>query len=167
MNGFKQALTTFWSERNQRERNMLTLAATVILLGLIYILLIDPAVGGRKDLERKLPGLRQQAAEVQALAKEASAGGAKTTLPAPPPMTKESLDAALARKGLKSQNLAVTGEIAKLQLNGASFSGLIDWLADVQRTARISVVDANVEAQAQADVVNASLTLRQLRTESQ
>lgn len=166
MNGLKQSLSAFWAERNQRERNMLAAAITVIVLGLLYTLLIDPAVSGRKDLERRLPVLRQQAAEVQALSKEASAGGAKTSVPAPPPMTRESLEASLARQGLKSQNLAVTGEIAKLQLNGASFSGMVSWLADMQRTARISVVDANVEAQAQADTVNATLTLRQQRGET-
>lgn len=166
MNGLKQSLTAFWAERNQRERNMLMAAVTVVVLGLLYTLLIDPAVSGRKDLERRLPVLRQQAAEVQALSKEASAGGPKTAVPAPPPMTRESLEASLTHQGLKAQNLAVTGEIAKLQLNGASFSGMVSWLADIQRNARISVVDANVEAQAQADTVNATLTLRQQRGET-
>lgn len=166
MNGLKQFLSTFWSERNQRERNMLMAASAVIVLGLLYALLIDPALSGRKDLESRLPTLRQQTAEVQTLAKQAAALGGQAS-PAPaPPMTRESIESSLVRKGLKPQNLTLTGELAKVQLNAASFAALIDWLTEMQRTARLSVVDANVEAQAQTDTVNATLTLRQQRSES-
>jgi general secretion pathway protein M len=164
MNGLKQSLSTFWGERNQRERNMLMAAAGVVVLGLLYALLIDPALGGRQDLERRLPALRQQAAEVQAMAKDAAALGSKTVA-APAPMTKESIEASLGRKGLKPQNVTLTGELAKVQLTGASFAALVEWLTEAQRSARLSVVDANVEAQAQPDTVNAMLTLRQQRSE--
>lgn len=164
LSGLKQSLSTFWNERNKREQNMLLAGLVVVVLGLVYALFIDPALSGRKDLEKKLPALRQQAAEVQAMARDASTATPKTggLVPA---MTKESIEASLARNGLKAQNVAVTGEMAKLQLNNASFAGTVDWLLDMQRTARVSVVDANVEAQAQPDTVNASLTLRQQKSE--
>jgi general secretion pathway protein M len=159
MNELKQTVLTFWDARNKRERNMLTLAIVAIVFGLFYLLLIDPATSGRADLAKKLPVLRQQAAEVQAMAKEASAVRSKTA-PAPAVVTKESLEASLARKGLKPENLSVTGELVKLQLSSASFAGTIDWLDEMQRTARLSVVDAKFDAQAQVDTVNATLTLR-------
>jgi general secretion pathway protein M len=159
VSGLKQAISTFWGERNQRERNMLMLAMVAIVLGLFYLLLIDPATSGRADLAKKLPALRQQAAEVQALAKEAGTLSAKTAAP-PATLTKESLEASLARQGLKAQNLSVTGEMVKVQLSSASFAGTIDWLAEIQRTARLSVVDAKFDAQTQVDTVNATLTLR-------
>jgi general secretion pathway protein M len=162
VNGLKQSVSTFWSERNQRERNMLLAAMMVVVFGLFYMLLIDPAMSGRKDLEKKLPALRQQAAEVQAMAKEASRLSGKTAAPAAT-VTKESLEASLARKGLKPQSVALTGEIVKVQLSSASFAGTIDWLDEMQRTARLSVVDANIETQAQPDTVNAILTLRRQR----
>jgi general secretion pathway protein M len=158
-NELKQTVSTFWDARNQRERNMLTLAIVAIVFGLFYLLLIDPATSGRADLAKKLPVLRQQAAEVQAMAKEASAVRSKTAA-APAVVTKESLEASLARKGLKPENLSVTGELVKLQLSSASFAGTIDWLDEMQRTARLSVVDAKFDAQAQVDTVNATLTLR-------
>lgn len=164
--GLKQSFSTFWSARNQRERRMLSLAAVVVLLGLVYALLIDPAMSGRTDLEKRLPVLRQQAAEVQALAKQAAAAPASAASTTPPAaMTRESLDASLSRKGLKAQNLSVTGELAKLQLSGVSFAALVDWLTELQGAPRISVLDANIEAQAQPDTVNATLTLRQQRGE--
>ncbi|RJF99902.1 type II secretion system protein M [Noviherbaspirillum saxi] len=165
MSGFRQSFSGFWSARNKREQNMLTAAAIVIVLGLLYVLLIDPALSGRKDLEKSLPALRQQAAEVQALSKEAAAAGTGTSTAPVPPMTRESLEASLASKGLKPQTLTLTGELAKLQLNAASFSGMVDWLADMQRTARVSVVDAIIEPQSQQDTVNATLTLRQQKPE--
>jgi general secretion pathway protein M len=160
VNGLKQAVSTFWNERNQRERNMLTLAIIAILVGLFYVLLIDPAASGRKDLEKKLPALRQQAAEVRAMAKEATELSGKAAAAPPAAVTRESLEASLTRKGLKPQNLSVTGEMVKLQLASVSFADTVDWLDEMQRTARLSVVDANFDAQAQPDTVNATLTLR-------
>lgn len=160
MNSLKQSASTFWSERNQRERTMLTVAFAVIVVGLFYVLLIDPALSGRQDLEKKLPALRQQAAEVQAMAKEATALAGKTAAAPAAPATRESLQASLTRKGLKAQNVSVTGELVKVQLTGVSFAGTVDWLDEIQRTARLSVVDATVDAQAQPDTVNATLTLR-------
>lgn len=164
--GLQQAFSGFWNERNQRERRMLSLAAAVVVLGLLYALLIDPALSGRADLEKRLPAMRQQAAEVQALARQAANAPAAATNTAPaPPMTRESLEASLSRKGIKAQNLSVTGELAKAQFSGVSFAALVDWLTELQGVPRISVLDANVEAQAQPDTVNATLTLRQQRGE--
>jgi general secretion pathway protein M len=165
--GMKQTLSTFWSERNKREQNMLAATMVVAVLGLLYVLFIDPAISGRADLEKRLPQLRQQAAEVQALSKEASALGGKTTAAPPPAMTRESIETSLSRKGLKAQSVTVSGELAKLQLNDVPFSATTEWLAEVQKTARMSVVEAVVEAQQQPDMVNANLTLRQQRGENQ
>lgn len=164
LSGLKQSLSTFWSERNKREQNMLLAAIAVIVLGLIYVLFIDPAISGRSEMAKKLPALRQQAAEVQALARESSTAARKNAGPVTT-MTKESVEAALAGKGLKPQSVTVTGEMAKVQLNSVSFAGITDWLADMQRSARVSVVDAKVEALTQPDMVNASFTLRQQKSE--
>ena len=156
----KQQATTFWEERNQRERTMLLVAAVAILVALIYLLLIDPALSGRVDLKKRLPALRQQSAELQALSKDAAALTATASAPVAK-MTRESLDAALARKGLKAQSVNFSGDLAQVQLTGASFAGIVEWLDELQRTARVSVVDATVDAQAQPDTVNAKFALRQ------
>lgn len=166
INAWKLQATVFWNERNKREQNMLAAGIAVVVITLIYMLLLDPAMSGRSDLAKKLPALRQQSAEVQELAREAQALGSKTTAPAPA-VTRESLDASLAGKGLKAQNLAVTGELIKVQFNGASFAAIVDWLSELQRSARVTVLDANVEAQAQADIVNGSFTLRQQRSDAE
>ena len=169
--GLKQSFATFWNARNKRERNMLSIAAAVVVLGLLYALFIDPALSGRETLERRLPALRQQSAEVQALAKEAAGAGANAnananaSTPPPPPITRERLEASLSEKGLKAQNLSLTGELARVQLAGVSFASTVEWLAELQRTSRVAVVDAVVEAQAQPDTVNATLSLRQQKAQ--
>ncbi|HEY0847701.1 MAG TPA: type II secretion system protein GspM [Noviherbaspirillum sp.] len=165
INGLKQSLSTFWNERNKREQNMLLAAIAAVVLGLVYALLIDPAFSGRTDLEKKLPALRQQAAEVQALAKEATAFSGKAA-PTPPAITRESIETSLARNGLNAQNVTLTGELVKLQMNDVSFSATVEWLTEMQRTARVSVVDAIVEAKEKPDTVNATFTLRQQRGDS-
>lgn len=164
--GLKQSLSAFWRERNKREQNLLLAAIAVIVLGLIYALLIDPAVSGRADLEKRLPAMRQQAAEVQSLSKDAAALSGKANTP-PPAMTRERIESSLARKGLKAQSVSLSGELAKVQLNGVPFSATVEWLSEMQRDARLSVVEATLDAQAQPDMVNAALTLRQQRSEAQ
>lgn len=163
LDAYRQRAATFWGARNKRERNLLTIAAVVIIAGLFYALLIDPALSGRSQLEKQLPALRRQAAEVQSLTREAT--NLKSNAVAPSPATKESVESSLNSRGLKPQNVIVNGELVRVQLNGASFAGLIDWLTEMQRTARLAVLDANIDGQAQVDTVNANLTLRQQRGE--
>jgi general secretion pathway protein M len=177
---FAQSARAFWNERNARERGMLAAAATVVVLGLVYVLLLDPALNQRAQLEQQLPALRQQAAEVRALTREAGAAGARASAPVPA-VTRASLDASLARRGLKAQEITVSGEVARVRFDNASFADLVDWLADMHRSARLAVAEAKIEAGGQGqdgsqaegqsaaqaanqlDRVSAAFTLRQQR----
>jgi general secretion pathway protein M len=162
----KQSMASFWGERNTREQHMLIAAMAAIVLGLLYVLLIDPALSGREILQKQLPALRQQAAQVQALSKEAAALGSKTAAP-PAPMTRESIESSLNRKGLKPQSVTLTGNQARVQLSGVSFADPVQWLDEMNKGARVSVMEATVNAQEQAGIVNATLTLRQQGGERQ
>lgn len=160
----KQSFAEFWALRNARERAMLAAATAVVALGLSYALLIAPALSGREQLGKNLPSLRQQAAQLQALSKEAAAFAGKSAPPGAA-MSKEGIEAALARNGLKPQSVLLTGDLAKVQLAAASFAATLNWLDETQKTARLSVVDANIVALDKPDTVNALLTLRQQRNE--
>ena len=165
LNQSSQSLAEFWMARNARERVILAAAAGAAALGLFHALLIDPALTGRDQLHKTLPELRQQAAQLQVLSKEAAALSGKSAAPVTA-ISGESIKTALVRKGLKPQSVLLTGDLAKVQLTGVSFAGTLEWLDDMQKTARISVVDANIVALAQPDMVNATFTLRQfLRNE--
>jgi general secretion pathway protein M len=159
------AANAFWNDRSLRERKQWVAIGSVILLALIYLLLIDPALSGRAQLSKSLPELRQKAADMQQLAREAALLSA--TVPAlPPPLSKEGIETSLAARGLKAQSVIVTDEVLRLQLNATSFAALVDWLGESQKSLRLSVVDATVAAQPGSDVVNATLTLRQQKNES-
>ena len=156
---FKQSFSEFWAGRDARERVMLTAAAAVVVLGLIYATLIAPAVTGREQMNKNLPLLRQQVAQLQALAKEAAALAAQ---PAPPlaVMSKESISTLLMRNNLKPQSVMLSGDQVEVQLTAASFASTLAWLDEMQKSARLVVVEANIVALPQADMANAKLTLR-------
>jgi general secretion pathway protein M len=156
----RQTFSEFWAQRDARERTMLAMAVLVVAFGIVYALLIDPALSGRDRLNKDLPLLRQQVAQMQALSKQAAALSSKSAA-ALPPMSRDNIEAALARNGLKPQSVMLTGDFAKVQLAAASFAGTMDWLDDMQKTALLSVVDANIVALPQPDMVNATFTLRQ------
>ena len=166
------SFSEFWAVRDARERMMLAVAALVVTIGLAYTLLIDPALSGRDRLNKNLPMLRQQVAQMQALSREAAAlsgksasalaGKSATPLIA---MSKQNIEAALARNGLKPQSVMLTGDFSKVQLASVSFAGTLNWLDEMQKTALLSVVDANIVALDKPDMVNATFTLRQQRND--
>jgi len=164
LNQSRQSFSEFWAVRDARERAMLAVAALVVTVGLAYALLIDPALSGRDQLNKNLPVLRQQVAQMQALSKEAAALSGKSASPLIA-MSKENIEAALARNGLKPQSVMLTGDFAKVQLAAASFSGTLNWLDYMQKSALLSVVDANIVALDKPDMVNATFTLRQQRND--
>jgi len=163
----KQSATAFWAERNQRERTMLLVAGVVVVIALFYLVLIAPAMSGRADMTKRLPALRQQAAELQALSKDTAALSTKASAPVTK-ITRENVEASLSRQGLKAQNIVFAGEdTVRLQFTGASFSTLVSWFDHVQRSARVSVIDATIDPQTQPDTVNAGVTLRQQSAQTQ
>ena len=164
MNQFRQLLSEFWAARDTRERTLLASAAAVAAFGLIYALLIGPALAGRNQLSESLPVLRQQAAQLQALSKEAVALSGKSATPAAT-ISRGSIEAALARNGLKPQNIMLAGDIAKVQLAAVSFAGTLNWLDEMQKNTLLSVTDANIVALSQPGMIDAALTLRQHRDE--
>ncbi len=155
-----QSFSAFWAARDARERALLALVASVMSLGLVYAVLIDPALSGRERLNNNLPALRLQVAQMQTLLKEATALSGKSAVPLTA-ISKENIEAALAHNGLKPQSVLLTGDVAKVQLSAVSFIATLHWLDDMQKTALLSVVDANIVALPQPDMVNGTFTLRQ------
>ena len=167
----RQSFSEFWMTRNARERAILAGAALVVTFSLAYVLLIAPALAGREQLNKNLPKLRQQVAWMQALSKEATTISQKAGLSArgssgaPLAISRAAIDATLARNGLKAQNVMLTGDFVKIQFASVSFSGTLQWLDDMQKNAFLFVVDANIVALAQADMVNGTFTLHQQRND--
>lgn len=157
---YRARASAFWLARTEQERRLLAIGAVVVVLGLFYGVLLSPALEGREKLSKELPELRQQAAELQAMALEAAALRGQNTIE-PTPMTRDSLTAGLTARGMTAQSVNITGEYAKVQLNNVAFAGIVVWLDAVRNESRIAVQDANFTAQDTAGMVNATLTLRQ------
>ena len=156
----KERLAVYWLARTEQERKYLTVGGAIVLAALVYMIFIDPALAGRTELRQKLPELRQEAAELQALALEASQLAGRPA-PQPAPMTREALAASLATRSINPQSLTLTGEFAKLQVSNVSFANLVMWLDAQRRENRISVQDMTVTALGAPGQVDASLTLHQ------
>ena len=154
------SISEFLAARTARTRALLAVAAIAGSLSLVYGAMIDPALTGRESLYKELPVLRQQALQMQLLSKESAA------LSAPPAvmliaMSKEAIETDLARNGLQATSVMLTGNYAKVQFAAASFGSVLNWLDEWQKSARVSVVDADIVALAQPDTVNATFTLQQ------
>lgn len=158
--GWRLRAETFWAARTQQEQKFLAVGGVVVGVLLFYAILVGPALDGRAALQKSLPKLRQDAAEVQALAGQAARVKQQSVLQVPP-MTRDGLSASLAARGLNPASLSLTGEYAKLQLNGAQFAGLVSWLDALRRENRIAVQEASITAKDEAGLVDASITLHQ------
>lgn len=156
----RERALTYWLARTDQERKFLAVGAGIVLVSLVYALLLAPALEGRESLQRSLPNLRQQAAQLQTMAAEASTLAANPVPPGPP-MTRESLTASMTQRGLTAGSITMTGEYAKIQFNGVSFANLVSWLDAQRRENRVQVQDAAFTALAAVGQVDATLTLRQ------
>jgi len=156
----QESVALFWSERDARERSMLGIGMLAVLLLLVYAILFAPALKGRAQLNKDLPTLRQQGAEMQALAKQALQLNGSAAIQ-PESVSQESIAASLTARGMKPKNLSVNDGLVRLQLDPVSFSNLLSWIDERQKVSRMTVLDANFIAAPQLDTVNATLTLKQ------
>ncbi len=160
MAGQERALNAarrFWTERILRQRRILAVGAALLGLLLCWLLLVEPALDGRAYWRQRLPALRAERAQMQALAQQASAAPPPRTVPPP---DRPSLERSLAGAGLKPQALTVADALVRVKLADVSFSALADWLQQSQRDARLAVTEATVNARERIDRVDATLALR-------
>lgn len=160
ISGLRERATAYWIARTEQERKFLLVGGAVAALALFYLVLLEPALEGREQLRRSLPELRQQAAQLEALAGEARAVAGQPAT-AVTPVTREALAASMSARGLNPASLSVSGEYTKVQLSNVSFANLMAWLDAQRRDSRLMVQDAQFTAQTALGQVDATLTLRQ------
>lgn len=156
----QQSMQAFWAGRTAQERKLLSIGAAVAGVALVYAVFFEPAWNGRIALQKSLPELRQKAAVLQSLAREAGELSRQAPVQVAS-MNREGLDASLKARGLAPQSLSLTGEYARVQLNGVPFSNVMLWLDGLRREGRIAVQDAKITAQGKAGQVDATISLHQ------
>lgn len=156
----RDSALAYWQQRDMRERRLLMLTSLVVLAAIVYSALIEPALSGRAGLQKQIPLLRQQVAEMAVLSKQ-SAQLNTAMAESIPAITREAVESSLVRWAVKPQALAVSEDTVRLQLPAIAYSGLMEWLLEMQKTARLTVEDARVTALPEPGMVSVTLTLRQ------
>jgi general secretion pathway protein M len=151
-----------WNKREPKERRILAALALVVLVSLIFLIGVFPARQNIDKLEKDLPRLKQQAAEMSALAGQ-YAQMAQAMAENIPPITRELVESTLSRRNIKTQTISVTNEIVRVQINSVAYSNLMEWLLEVQKVARLSVEEVKLTTASEQGQVTAVLTLRQQR----
>jgi general secretion pathway protein M len=131
-----------WQALAGRERRLLVLAVTVVLLFLTWVLAVQPAWRTLASAPAQLDTLDAQWQTMQRLA--ADARGLRAASPVSPEQSAAALKAATDRLGDKGK-LALQGERAVLTINGASTAQLRDWLAEARSGARARPLEANLQ----------------------
>ncbi|HEX8478727.1 MAG TPA: type II secretion system protein M [Telluria sp.] len=156
----RDRFAVMWLARTPQERTFLTVGAAILGVTFFYLALLAPAIEGRAQLKRSLPELRQQAAQLRTMADEARALAGQAPAQVAP-LSRETVTASLTARGLAPQNLSVTGNYAKFQLENVAFANLMAWLDEQRRTTQLGVEEAQISAQTPLGQVNATLTMRQ------
>lgn len=148
-----------------RERTMVSVAAAVILLALVYVAAWSPLNSGVARLQQSVDEQRalkqwmqQAAAEANRLRAGAGPGGAgdHRSLLAVVDQTSKQSQLAPAVKRIEPDGQ----ELVRVSLEQASFDDLVLWLGALQRTSGVSVADVSIDRQADSGHVNARLTLK-------
>lgn len=129
------ALRQFWAERAPRERSVLALGAALLLLVVVYLVLVEPAWTGIARLERSLPQMRTNAAELESLLSEVRslrtrAGVASVSAGE----ARGAIDTSLARSGVKAARvIPLSDGDMQMTFSDVPFAHWAPWLAGIER----------------------------------
>lgn len=139
--GVLAPLQAWWRVLPGRERRLLLVAGVVLLLGLSWLLALQPALRTVGSAAAAMDAAESQLQQMQRLAAEAA------ELRATPPVNAEQAAAALraATERLGEQGrLSLQGDRAVLTLNGVAPGVLRAWLAEARSGARARPLEANL-----------------------
>lgn len=157
-----ERLLASWAGVSPRERRLVLLAASVLLLAVVFLVLIEPAWRGRAALRAELPLLRAQLATVQSLAQEAGTlAGRGASAPASAAQVRLALEKSAAAAGLGPalQKIELNGELIELRFRGVSHERWLNWLAGALPETRTRVIDLSLTREAAPGVVSARVVL--------
>ncbi len=139
------AVKQAWLARAPRERVFLSIGVVFVLLTLAYLLAFKPLASAAQRADRALPELRRQDAAMAALMSKAKVLKAKP-LPAIAVPEAAALTQQAKQSGLALQ-IASDGEGGfNVQLNQVEFTGLLDWLNEVQSGSHMFVRESQLDA---------------------
>ena len=135
------ALRARWAALAPRERMLISVAAAVIGLALVWMIALQPALRTLRTapleqarLDAQWQVMQREAAEARAL---------RATPPVAPNLAAQALQGATARLNGKAR-LMLQGERAVLTLQGVHGDALAQWLSEARLAARARPVEAKL-----------------------
>ncbi len=126
-------LAARWAALAPRERLMVRTAATVVVLGLGWLLLVQPALRTLRELPPRIDAVDAELQQMQRLAVEAKELRSLPTVQ--PAQARAALQAATDRLG-DNAKLVLQGDRAVLNVNGVPGAALVAWLGEARSAAR-------------------------------
>lgn len=157
-----ESLLRWWGSLTPRDRRVLGIGVGVVAVALLYLLAFEPAHQGRVRLEKELPALRGQLAQMDALSAEVRRFAGQATQGADSPQQLRSqLEASIAAAGLKGSlsQLTLSGDLIDLRFKAVPFAAWLAWFDGALRETRLRAVDIAIERDAGPGTVSARLTL--------
>jgi general secretion pathway protein M len=146
-----------------RERAMVSIAAVVVVLALVYAVAWGPLASSVNRLQQSVEEqqalkqwMQQSAAEVNQLRGAAGASDDHRSLLAVVDQTSKQSQLGPAVKRIEPDGQ----ELVRVSLEQASFDDMVTWLGSLQRSYGVSVADVSIDRQADSGRVNARITLK-------
>lgn len=142
--GLWAPLMAAYAQRKPREQRAVRLALWVLGLGLVWWLLVAPAVGTLRSAPERHNQLDAQLSQMRQMAATANALRAQNTTPPPNrDQALQALEQATAALGATGQ-LAVLGDRATLTLRSAAPVALAQWMSQVRINARLMPLESQL-----------------------
>lgn len=154
----RQRITAAWQGLTLRERRLLMLGSTSLVVLLCWFWVIDPAIKTRKKMQQQLPELRTQSVQLRALAQEVAALPSAASVTQP--LSREALERSLMDSGLKAEQITLSDGRFMLSFSDVPFSTLTDFLQKAQREQQLVITEATMSARDRIDRVDAKLSLQ-------
>lgn len=140
------ALLERWHAMTEREQRMVAIAIAAVAAALVWFVAIEPALDGTQRIEKALPRVRAQAAEVAGLAQLAAQRPATTR------RASGDLRAAIQASldGLPTKpTVASNGTVVTVKFEGASYPQVAQWAGRALRESGAHIETASVTAGAE------------------
>ena len=154
----RQRITAAWQGLRLRERRLLMLGSTSLVVLLCWFWVIDPAIKTRKKMQQQLPELRTQSVQLRALAQEVAALPSAASVTQS--LSREALERSLMDSGLKAEQITLSDGRFMLSFSDVPFSTLTDFLQKAQREQQLVITEATMSARDRIDRVDAKLSLQ-------
>ena len=136
-----------WASLAPRDRRMLLIAGAFLAVIIFWQVLLEPAWVGRQRLEKSLPTLRAELAQMDSLAAEARELANAADAPVEPAARIATrLEQSLQARGMDKEaaKVQVQGDIIEVRCHQAPFENWIFWLDGAVRETRTRIVDLSV-----------------------